>query len=53
MCHYLEDYCNSFYTGVSQCNISRRQLVQNAGFNGTKKFELITPVLAHLTLEVK
>lgn len=45
------DYCNSLYTGLSQSNISRLQMVQNAAarlLTGTKKYDHITPVLAHL-----
>ena len=45
------DYCNILYTGLTQSNIHKLQMVQNAAarlLTGTKKREHITPVLAQL-----
>ena len=45
------DYCNILYTGLTQFNIHKLQMVQNAAgrmLTGTKKREHITPVLAQL-----
>lgn len=45
------DYCNSVYIGISQGQLSRLQLVQNAAarlLTHTKKRERITPVLISL-----
>ena len=45
------DYCNSLYVGISQSELNRLQLVQNAAarlLTGTKKREHITPVLRSL-----
>ncbi|KAL2104366.1 hypothetical protein ACEWY4_001234 [Coilia grayii] len=45
------DYCNSMYTGLTQSNLGRLQLVQNAAarlLTGTKKRQHITPVLVKL-----
>ena len=44
-------YCNILCTGLSQSNIHKLQMVQNAAarmLTGTKKREHITPVLAQL-----
>ncbi len=45
------DYCNSVYIGITQGQLSRLQLVQNAAarfLTRTKKRERITPVLVSL-----
>lgn len=45
------DYCNSLYIGMSQSNISRLQMVQNAAarlLTGTRKFDHVTPILRSL-----
>ena len=45
------DHCNILYTGLTQSNIHKLQMVQNAAarmLTGTKKREHITPVLAQL-----
>ena len=45
------DYCNSLYIGISQSNLNKLQLVQNAAarlLTNTKKSEHITPILAQL-----
>lgn len=45
------DYCNSLYIGMSQSNISRLQMVQNAAarlLTGIRKFDHISPILQSL-----
>ncbi len=45
------DYCNSLYMGISQSNINRLQMVQNAAarlLTGTRRFDHISPVLCSL-----
>ncbi len=45
------DYCNSLYMGISQSNINRLQMVQNAAarlLTGTCRFDHISPVLCSL-----
>ncbi len=44
-------YCNSLYIGMSQSNISRHQMDQNAAarlLSGTWKFDHISPILQSL-----